>query len=281
MEVSYAMCKPVARLEREVFQSGQHLLPRRRPRDVKQYIEEDHQITQMRFQMPLTTLKQLLERTNTSQKRKDCFDDPALIPCPLLTELEIGQDTIFATKPEITQGDGLRLVLRNQGQKTIVASVSGRPLPIYDTPVLIDDPAEFDTANPTPMAFAFAADLFVRTTIADRVKQFNAITVSDGEEGRFSEKAICPVSMSCQQALQARALWQARKQVRKLRFEPAIKVPKLAALEREQSPDGHDFNGEEFRRWMFGHVLHAVINRAKELCDNVFSLHWGLLGKWF
>ncbi len=43
----------------------------------------------MRFQMPLTVVKQLLERAERSQKREDRLYTAALVPSPFLAKLEI------------------------------------------------------------------------------------------------------------------------------------------------------------------------------------------------
>lgn len=218
-------------------------------------------------------MKQLLERTNISQKREDRFDQSALIPGAFGTELEIIRHALLAAKTEITQGDGLPFVAFDERQKTVVASVGCGPLPIHHTPVLINDPAQLDAHDPTPIAFAFLADLLLGTAFADRVNEFNAVAIGDGKEGRCVEKTLCPVPMCGEQALHACATGQARKQMRELALKPAVKVPKASALEREQGADSNHFTRIKFTLRVFGHEFHAIINGAKEMCNNVFGLH--------
>lgn len=230
----------------------------------------------MGFQMPLTAMKQFLERTDRGQKREDRFNHSALIPAALRTEFEVRGDAIFAAKTEIAQGDGLLLVPCDEGQKTVVTSIGSGPLPIHHTPVLIDDPAHFHAHDPAPITLAFLPDLLRRAAFADRMNEFNAIAVRDGKESGRAQEAIRPVAMCGEQALQAGAAGQARKQVRELAVEPAVKVAKASAFEREHRPDRDEFAGVEFTLRMFGHKLHAIINGAKEMCNNVFSLHESL-----
>ena len=71
------------------------------------------------------------------------------------------------------------------------------------------------------------------------------------------------------------------KQVQVLTFEPAVKVAEASALERKQRTDGHEFARIKLGLRVLGHVLHPVINRAKELCNNVFRLHESLLENGF
>ena len=83
--------------------------------------------------MPLAAMKQLLERTHIGQKREDRFNDATLIPSAFFTQFEVVWHAVFATKPEVTQGNRLPSVTFKQRQKTVVAFVRGGPLPIDDT----------------------------------------------------------------------------------------------------------------------------------------------------
>ncbi len=197
----------------------------------------------MHFQMPLAAMKQFLERTNVGQKREDRFNQSTLIPGALLAQFEVFGHAILATKAQVTQRDRLPFVLLDEWQKTVIAFVGCSLLPIHYTPVLIDDPAQFDPYDPAPIAFALATDLLRRTAFAHRMKQFNAIAIGRSEKGRRAQKAIRPIPMHRQQTLQTRAFGEARKDVTKFAFEPAME---------------------------------AVINRAKERCNNVFGFHESL-----
>lgn len=108
------------------------------------------------------------------------------------------------------------------------------------------------------------------------MKQFDAVAIGDGKEGRGAQKAICPIPIRGQQALQAGATGQARKQERELTRKPAIKVAQAPALECEQGSDGDQFTRIEFALRMFGDKLHTIINGTKKMCNNVFGLHENL-----
>ncbi len=178
----------------------------------------------MHFQMPLGAMKQFLERTNVRQKREDRFNDPALIPSALLAQFEVLRHAVLAAKAEVTQRDRLPFVAFDERQKTVIAFVGRRPLPIHDTPVLIDDPAHFDAHDPTPIAFALLANLLRRTTFAHRMNQLNAVAIGDGEKGRRAQKTLRPIPMRRQQTQQTGAFGQARKEVTKFALEPPMKV---------------------------------------------------------
>lgn len=235
----------------------------------------------MRFQVPLGAVKQFLERADVGQKGEDRFNQAALIPGALRAQFEVLRHTVFAAKAEVTQRDGLPFVLLDQGKKTVVAFVGRRPLPIHHTPVLIDDPAHFHADNPAPIAFAFLANLLRRTTFTHRVNEFNAVAIGHGKESGCAQKTIRPVPMRGQQSLQARALRQARKQLTKFASEPAMKVAKASALERKQRADSDNFARIKFGLRMLGDKLQAVINGAKEMCNNIFGFHESLREKGF
>jgi hypothetical protein len=73
---------------------------------------------------------------------------------------------------------------------------------------------------------------------------------------------------------------QARKEVRKLAFQPKIKAAKATAFEREQGANRDQFTGIERAAGLFFDPFHAVIHMTKQMCNNVFSFHWSLLGCW-
>lgn len=244
--------------------------------NLKQYVEEYDQVTQMRFQMSFAAMKKLLERADVGQKREDRFDDAALIPGALHAQLEIVRHAVLAAKAEATERDRLAYVTFNERQKTVVAFVGRRPLPIDDAPVLIDDPAHFDADDPAPIALAFLADLLRGAAFAHGVNQFDAVTVGDGKEDRRTQETIRPGTSRREQALQTLTTWQAREQVRELTFEPAVKVAEAAALERKQRAQRDNFTRIKLALRMLGNVLHPVINRTKKMGNNVFSLQENL-----
>ncbi len=82
--------------------------------------------------------------------------------------------------------------------------------------------------------------------------------------------------MCLEQALQPCTVGQPREQVGIVTAEPAIKGAKIAAFEGKQDADGHQFAGIQFGLTVFGHVFHLIIDKAKNLQDNVFGCHEGL-----
>lgn len=113
------------------------------------------------------------------------------------------------------------------------------------------------------------------------MNQFNAVAIGDGEEGRGLQKPIRPFAVRGQQALQARAFGQARKEVTKFALQPPMEVAEASAFERKQRAKGHQFTGIKFGLRMFRHRLHPIIHGAKEMCNNVFGLHESLLENGF
>ena len=113
------------------------------------------------------------------------------------------------------------------------------------------------------------------------MNEFDAVAIGHRKEGGRTQKTIRPFPVRRQQSLQARALRQARKQVRELALEPPMKVTEASALERKQRADGHNFTRIKFRLRVLGDELHPVINRAKEMCNNVFGFHESLLENGF
>ncbi len=142
----------------------------------------------MHFQMPLGAMKQFLERADIGQKREDRFNQAALIPGALLAQFEVLRHAVLAAKVQIAQRDRLPFVGFDEGQKTVVTFVGRRPLPIHDTPVLIDDPAHFDPDDPTPIAFALLPNLLRRTAFTPRMNEFDAVAIGHCKEGGRAQK---------------------------------------------------------------------------------------------
>ena len=115
--------------------------------------------------------------------------------------------------------------------KSLVMGAKRGPVPVYDLPLIIEQPAEFDAHRPAPFIFAFLADLLRTASLTDRKEPFDRITVDHGEETGSSQQAVTPRLVSLEQPLQAGAFRQTGEQVTGVPAQPAIKGREMPAFE--------------------------------------------------
>src|SRR5512138_1291411 len=137
-------------------------------------------------------MEDLFQMTNTFKKRKRRLNETALTPRSFTAQLEIFRHPFATAKPQIRQGNRPLCKWLNHRQETIVALIGGRPLPKDNLPVLIEQPTEFYPDNPAMIGFAFFADLLRRTSFANRMNQFDAKGIGDGEKSCRFQKTLRP-----------------------------------------------------------------------------------------
>jgi len=79
--------------------------------------------------------------------------------------------------------------------------------------------------------------------------------------------------MRDQQSLQPGAIGQTRKQGFKVSFEPAIKGAEVASFQCEQQADRDQLAWVQLGLAMLGDLFHVVVDKAKDLDDNIFGGH--------
>src|SRR6266498_5010575 len=94
--------------------------------------------------------------TDEGQHREDGFDTHAFIPSSFLADFHVFGNTVFVSKAEICQGDGLSDKGFDDRMKMLVVHVHGGPIPIDDSAYIIQQHTNLDSNAPT----SFVAPLF-------------------------------------------------------------------------------------------------------------------------
>jgi hypothetical protein len=124
-----------------------------------------------------------------------------------------------------------------------------------------------------PLSFDFLPALLRATPFSNGKQQLDGVAINDQEKARIGQEALVPVLMRHQQPLQPCAIGQTGKQGIKVSFEPTIKGAKVASFQGEQQADRHQLAWIQLGLIMLGYLFHSVIDKAKQMDDNVFGGH--------
>src|SRR5215211_3246843 len=102
------------------------------------------------------------------QHREDRFNTHALIPSSFLADFHVFGHTVFVSKTEIGQGDGLTEEWLNQRMKMLVVDIHRRPIPIDDSANIIQQHADLDPNAPTSFVATLFAHLLLAASFPDR-----------------------------------------------------------------------------------------------------------------
>src|SRR5512143_1528719 len=119
----------------------------------------------------------------------------------------------------------------------------------------------------------FSSPLSPATAIPTRMQQFNPVGIDHSQQRWGCQKAIGPRPVGPEQAKQARALGQPRKQGMIVADQPAIKGPLPNAFQPEQDADRDRFAGPQVSLGRPRDILHLVIYPTEQVNDKVFGGH--------
>ena len=120
---------------------------------------------------------------------------------------------------------------------------------------------------------ALAADLGRTPPLPDGMDQLDPVGIDDTEDRGLSEKPRRKVPMPLEQAKQAGALRQLRKQPLAIPEQPAVKRPIAYAFDGKQEGHRHNFARVEHRLRMLGYVAQGIIYSTKQLGDTIQGGH--------
>lgn len=180
----------------------------------------------MGLQVNRHPLGQVFEPTDARDQREHGFDEHPLPPRFVLTELEIARCFDHFLETKVTQHNGLLVELIGDGTKGLVMNVGGVPVPSHHFASVIDQPVQLNADDPAAVAFALLAHLLRTASFADRMNQFNPISIDDRERGRVRQQPLTPVSMRLQRPCNPRAIRQSYKQAFKVALQPTVEGTK-------------------------------------------------------
>src|SRR5947209_9114611 len=245
-------------------------------KECEQDIEHGDERSQACLNVRPEPMMDALETADDGYHRQSRFDTHALIPGAFGTQFAVVGNTLGTAEAIISQHNALPVHLLNQGMKALIVDIHGVPIPGNDFALVIEQPAQFDADTPATFLLPLLAYLLWATSLANGKEQFHRITVDHGKETGLLQQALPPVLVRFEQALQAGAIGQPCKQVGIVALEPAIKSAKIVAVQGNQDANRHQFAGREFGLTVLEHVFHLIIDKAKNVDDNVFGCHEGL-----
>src|SRR5579883_896719 len=238
-----------------------------------QHIEQRHDRGQTSLNERFQAMEDPLEATDDREQGERRLDDHAVIPGAFGTHFAVLWDATFLAKAVIGQHDAASTELLNERLKLVVRDIHRIPVPIDDLAEVIENPTQLDAETPSSLVFRFFAKLLGTSPFPNGKQQFNRKTIYDQEQAGIGQQALVPVLMRDQQPLQTSAIRQPAKQGVVVPFEPAIKGAKVASFQGKQQADRHQLARIQLRLVMLGNLLHTVIDKAKDLDDNVFGGH--------
>src|SRR5574341_127873 len=239
----------------------------------QQDIKHRHRSGKPRRNVGSSSFEDVLEMGNQGQHGKAGFNQHSLIPSTFGTDFDVLWNAIDIACPAISQHNGLTDEGNRQRVEVFVGGVERIPLPSDDFTPLVEQPAQLDAYRPATFVAAFLAHLPQAATFADRKQHLDGIGVQHGKEARISQQTVEPASMELECSAQARPIRQTDKQDLVIAFQPAVEGAETAALECIQDADGHQFTPIQLGLRMFAHILHSVIDIAKDQDDNLYCGH--------
>jgi hypothetical protein len=147
--------------------------------------------------------------------------------------------------------------------KIAIMHVGRLGVPVHHPPGSVEQRAELDPHDPTPVALALFADLVLGSPFSARVEQLNAQTVAEVDEARLGQETLRPALVAPQEPKQARTLGQVGEQWAKVAPQPVIEAPLRLPTQNEQNAQGDQFAGPEFGTQVFGHISHGLVYAAE------------------
>ena len=239
----------------------------------QQDIEHRCGVSQPSFDVISEPVEDLLHPTDDGQQGEGRFDHHAFVPGVLLTKLEVIRDALSTAKAQVGERNGLSIELFDLIVELLVVCIHRQPFPGDHTSQVIDDPAQLDANRPASFVLVLATHLLGTASFSNRKDEFNGKAIHHREESRLFQQGVTPLMMRFQQPQQAGAVRQAAKQRIVIPLQPAIESPEMASLQREQNTNCHQFAWLEFSLRMFLHRWHPIIDKAKDVDDNVYCGH--------
>jgi hypothetical protein len=89
----------------------------------------------------------------------------------------------------------------------------------------------------------FTPNLFFAASFPTRVNQFNAIRISQPDQGMVGHKALCPLSMGVKQSKKSSPIRQMREKMMVIACQPAIESSVANSFQSKQESQSHNFTG--------------------------------------
>ena len=138
-------------------------------------------------------MKLVFELADAGRQTEQGFDQHPFAPGFVGTELEVTRCLACFLETKVTQHNRFLIELMGNGAKSLVMNIGSIPVPGNHFAAGVDQPAQLNAHDPAAIAVAFLTHLLFAPSFTDRMNQFNAIGVDDGEEGRVCQQTFTPI----------------------------------------------------------------------------------------
>ena len=242
----------------------------------ERYIEHGHHRGQAHLDVGLQAVMDALEIAHDGHHRQSGSHTHAFIPGAFGIQFAVVRNALHTAEAIVGQDNAPPVHLFNDRMEVLIRDIHGVPIPGNHFALLIEQTAQLDADTPAAFILALLPHLLGAAAFSDGKEQFNGIAVDHREETWHSQYLITPVLAGSEQTQQPTAIGQTREQMSIVPIEPAIKHPEIHAFQGEQDDNCQQLTGIQFGLTVFGHGFRLIIDKAKNLNDNVFGCHEGL-----
>src|SRR5215208_6143802 len=211
--------------------------------------------------------------TDHGQERNGRFNDHAVIPGSLFAEFDVVGHAISAAETPVSQQDRFLVIFFEEIQEILIRAIHFIPNPATDLTETVENPTQFHAYTPAAFVTALAAELLFGTAFANWEKQFHRIAIHHIQHTGLFQQQVGQILIFAQLPQCVAAIWQAAKQLVKITLEPAVKGPKVPALQGKQDAYRHYFTWIQFGAWVFANLADTVIDMIENVNDNTFRSH--------
>jgi hypothetical protein len=222
-------------------------------------------------------MEDTLEAAYCSAHREHRLNQHALVRCTSATQLEVDRDALATVEADVSQDNRLLVLCINHWQEDLIGCVGRVPIPGRHFAMIIDQPAQLQTHNPTQVRLSFLPYLTGAAALTDRVDQFDTTIIDDHEEGWVGQEAFAPGMVRRQRALQTSAIGQPLEQRVIVPLQPVVEGTELATLQAKQQPDGYQFARPQLGLGVLRVVAHPVSYLTEQSYDVIPGGHGVLL----
>jgi len=237
-------------------------------------VEHCHSVSQSALEISPNPMHHLLEVTHHGQHGQHRFDNHAGVPLTPLANPDVFRVPVLFDKALIAkQHHSGGIAFGNLLKGAAIINVGRVDIPIHNKTQMIEHETQLTPDDPTVVRQPFLADLSLAAALPAWVEQFDAIGVSQTEQGRACHKALRPMPMGIEQPKQAGLAGQMREQSAVVSLQPAIKGAIANPFEGEQNGNRDHFAGIKTGLRMLLCIGHLVIHTAKQVDDKIFGSH--------
>jgi len=273
------------------------ILIRHKSIPLSQRVEQSYSVSQSCSEVAPPTMPQLLEVAHSCEHGEDGLYQHSSVPlvdtadhqvrrigivrfCPLFTSsLAIPSSTFGRIEAVVSYHDHLLLKPLDERMEGSVVNVGRRGVPPTHQAPLVEHQAYLTSYDPHMVGDAEASYLTGRTASSLWVEQLYTECICKSKYCRLCQEAVGPLLVSSEQAEEACALREQRKQRKQVSLCTSVESTVAHPLEGKKHCQGNHFSWVKLGLIVLGHLLHRIVYSTEQLRDKILGSH-GVLLAW-